>query len=163
MINELFPRAKYCFDTSALVDSWRRYYWPKSFPGFWKSVGEKMDAGEIICCEMVWKEIQDGKDELAKWLESHPVAMVAMEEDQLAKVQSLLAEFPKMADYNRPRVHHADPFVVALGALKGVKVVSMEGGGGNVDNPKIPFVCGLKSVECTNVSGFIDEQGWIFS
>jgi len=161
MINELFPRAKYCFDTSALVDSWRRYYWLTNFPGFWKSIGEMMDAGEIICCEMAWREIQDGNDELTKWIESHPVAKIEMEEEQLSKVQELLGEFPKMADYNRPRVHHADPFVIALASLKGIKVVSMEGGG-DQNNPKIPFVCGKKSVPCLSVSGFINEIGWVF-
>lgn len=122
-----------------------------------------MDGGIIICPELVWQEIKDGDDDLTEWFENHLTAVIPMEGDQLNKVQELLSAFPKMADYNRPRPHHADPFVVALAEVKEIPVITMESGG-DQNNPKIPYVCTQRgAVPAKNFSRFISEQGWVFN
>ena len=40
--------SKYCFDTSAILDAWVRYYPPDVMPDLWEKIAEMIDNNEII-------------------------------------------------------------------------------------------------------------------
>ncbi|MDO8571902.1 MAG: DUF4411 family protein [bacterium] len=159
-INE---KIKYCLDSSAFIDSWRRYYPPKVFPTLWEGLSELIVSGRIIVCKEAEKEIMNGNDELKTWFKLNKKCVVPYDNNQLVIVSEIVNKYPKVSQYNKPRPAHADPFVVALAKARNATVVTWEGLNGSSDNPAIPNLCREYQVSWCNMVDLCEREGWSFN
>lgn len=151
----------YCFDTSALMDGWNRYYPPDVIPPLWEQLERLADGGAIVCPDEVLREISKKDDALHKWAKKRQRLFQALDDPTQVAVAEVLAAFPKLVDSRRNR-SVADPFVIATGRVRAATVVTGEKAAGTADRPRIPNVCSHFSVRCINMLDFIREQGWVF-
>lgn len=156
-------KPKYCFDTDTLASSWRRHYRPETFEPLWDRLGLMMKEGVILVPEEVKKEIGVGKDALVSWLKTHCPNYVAIDKKQLEIVAEIVNKYPGVSHYKKPRPNHADPFVVAIGKLYSVTVVTFESGGGGPTNPSIPALCREYGVKCCTMADFFEKEGLAFT
>ena len=70
MSNEIFPKKpwKYSFDTSAFIDSYKRYYPMDIFPKLWKFLERIINNQIIVVSIMVDKEINYENDDLTSFI-----------------------------------------------------------------------------------------------
>jgi len=60
----------YLLDASVFIEAKRRYYAFDLCPGFWESLIWNYRQNRILSINQVKKELEDGKDELSKWITS---------------------------------------------------------------------------------------------
>jgi hypothetical protein len=150
----------YCFDTSALLDAWIRWYPVDVFPSFW----EKMDAlvanGQIVSPDEIFAELEKKEDDLHAWVKSRRKMFCALDASTITQVREILAVYPRLVDTQKGR-SQADPFVIAVAKIKGLTVVTGENFG-TANKPKIPFVCNELGIPSIGIVKFIRENGWNF-
>jgi hypothetical protein len=152
----------YCVDTSALIDGLERFYPERTFPGVWARVHELVDAGRFFISEEGWEEIKS-RDEVAKvWCERYGANLIVPTNGEVvAEVRAVLAQFPRIVANMKNR-NRADPFVVAVGAIRGATVLTGEGADGSANRPKIPFVCHERDIPCMRFVQLLEAEGWVF-
>lgn len=160
--------AIYVFDSSALVDiKWK-------FPPDWTAQlldlfakmardGRWTSAGQVLA------ELAEQEDTLLEWAQDHRDYFPVADEPTQEIVREILRRFPRLVVSDK-EIPDADPFVVAE-ALKRVRaireelfattleftVVSQERI--RADRPTIPSVCKHYDVPCTNLFGFLKNEG----
>ncbi len=151
----------YVFDTSSLLEAWIRSYPPDLFPGLW----ERMDAlardGDLLVPDEVLNELKAKHDDLLAWVKDRADAMVVpASRAVMLEVQAILADHPHLTMTGTGR-GRADPFVIALAAIRKCPVVTQEQGG-TARKPRIPYVCGEQGVRCMTILDMIRAEGWQF-
>jgi len=154
---------KYCFDTDALVSSWRMHYRPGVFKELWDQLGRKIEDGSIIIPNEVRKEIGAGTDELASWLKKYQSFIIPISAEQIEIVKEIVNKYPKVSQYKKPRPNHADPFVVAVAKIHSCTVVTYEIRNSSRDNPAVPDLCREYGVDCCSMVDLFEREGWQFS
>lgn len=152
---------RYCIDTSALMDGWRRWYPPDLFPSFWNSADVLVIKNILISSEEVLRELEKKDDELHDWAKQRKTCFFPLDEEILAAVSKIMATFPKLVD-ERTGKSFADPFVIATAMTKSTSVVTGEVATGKADRPRIPDVCKYFGIKTLNLVDLIREQGWRF-
>lgn len=155
-------RKKYCFDSSAFINSWVLYYPPQSFSILWENITTLITEGRIIVCKEAEKEILAGNDDLVPWFKKNKSCVQPYTDEQIKTVATIVNKYPKVSQYHKIKPQHADPFVVALAKAENAIVVTWEGANGSTINPSIPVLCKEFKVECCNMVGLIQREGWIF-
>jgi hypothetical protein len=150
-----------CFDTSALLECWSRYYPIDVFPGIWERLHWMIEAGDLFAPDEVHEETKKKDDDLAAWVKDRSQMFVPLGSNVQAGTTEILAEFLELVKALSGR-NQADPFVIALARVRAATVVTQERGG-NRARPRIPLVCEHFGVACIDVVGFIRERGWVFS
>ena len=153
---------KYCVDTSALIDLNGRLLPATSFHDLFPRVHEAFASDLLVSPREVRKELQNGSagDPLKEWATENPRFFVDPDDGQVARVATLLAQFPSLYDPKLLRPADADPWVIALAMANGLTVVTSE----NQDSPKrIPHFCRELGVPVVNIFGFFEAEGWLFS
>jgi len=146
----------YCVDTSGWLDGWQRHYPPDVFPTLWAKIDALVTAGEIISSEEVYFELERKSDDLHDWVKARKQMLVPLDEAIQIRVATLLAEYPRLVDTLRGR-SKADPFVIATAMERNAVVVTGEIISGNLDKPRIPDVCQVKTIRCINFLQMIRE------
>ena len=154
----------YVFDTSSfrVLD----HYFPQRFPSFWTNFDSHVSSGLIISVREVYNEliVQGIRPHLFSWINQNKAIFLppgGNETKFIAQIFSI-AHFRNLVNQKhilqgRPA---ADPFVVASGKIKAGCVVTEEK---EVKNAaKIPNVCDYFNIECTNIEGFMEKEGWEF-
>lgn len=152
----------YCVDTSALIDGLERYYPEENFPALWGNVDALIQSGRFFISEEVWEELQQ-KDERAKeWAESRLGSLVVdTDATVIAATQRVLVDHELLVKNLKGR-NRADPFVIATAQIRGAIVVTGEGGDGNAQRPKIPYVCQQLGLECIRFLDVVRAEDWRF-
>jgi hypothetical protein len=145
-----------CVDTSGWLDGWQRHYPKDVFPSLWTKLDALIAAGEIISSEEVYVELQRKADDLHDWIKDRKQMLVPLEEAIQTRALELLAEFPRLVDTLRNR-SKADPFVIATAMERNAVIVTGEILTGNLDKPRIPDVCRVKTIRCINFLEMIRE------
>jgi hypothetical protein len=57
--------AAYCFDSSALIEAWTRYYPPDVMPGLWLKLDELASSGRMLISSEVLDELERKQDGLS--------------------------------------------------------------------------------------------------
>jgi hypothetical protein len=153
--------ADYCFDTSALLEAWARYYPPDVFPSFWERIEESITDGAIVCPDEVLVELAKKEDDLHKWAKARANLFHPLTEDVQRAAGRVLAAFPRLVDTRRGR-SQADPFVIGLAMTADRTVVTAEKASGKPEKPRIPNVCDSLSVKWIPLIDFMRKQGWQF-
>jgi hypothetical protein len=150
----------FCFDTSALLECWSRYYPIDVFPGIWERLAYLVEGGDLIAPDEVHEEISRKDDGLAEWLKTRAGIFVPLDGPVQIASTEVLAEFPELVKALSGRTQ-ADPFVIGLARVRKATVVTQERGG-NRARPRIPLVCDYFEVPCIDIVGFIRQRGWTF-
>lgn len=156
----------YTFDTSALI----HLFWPGNYDNevvfgrLWASFNNIVEDEGIWSVREVYREIERGHGKLVKWAKEHKGIFLAPSEDerrfirelfenpqyrQLVKIKSIKGGFPD-----------ADSFVIAQAKVKEYCVVTQEKW--RKDAPRIPNVCESYGIECVDLLGFMNREGWSF-
>ncbi len=157
------PKIKYCFDTSAFVNGWRRHYKPRSFSTLWDHIGEMMQKGLIVVAEEVPKEIGAGTDDLVSWFKQYKSCVMPVTQEQLNIVSDIVNKYPLISEYKSSKIYSADTFVVAIAKINKCTVVTYEKPDGNKVKPKIPALCKEHFVECCDLATFFEKEGMTFN
>ena len=149
---------RYCFDTSALLDGWVRYYPPDAFPSLWCHLDRMITNGSILCPEDVLLELGKQEDDVCRWVKDrqHLLARTLGVAEQ-AVVSRIMSTHPNLVDVGTGK-SGGDPFVIALAKINGLTVVTGEKFSKNPAKPKIPDVCAAYGVPCINILQFIRDQ-----
>jgi hypothetical protein len=150
----------HCFDTSAFLQCWARYYPVDVFPGLWEKLSYSAAVGQILAPEEVRDEIAKKEDGLYAWVKDRPHIFVPLDTDIQDAVRVILAEHRYLVK-NTAQRNAADPWVIAVAKVRGLTVVTEERGG-TTAKPRIPSVCEALGVPCISVVEYIREKGWQF-
>lgn len=158
----------YVIDTSSLIKWWDEDYSPGVFESLPDLMAALIASGRLRSVREVKDEIKDSADPkeatLAKWCKAQEAFFVDDDDEVLALVAALMAEFqdPK----KKFGIANADPFVIARAMLNGPEwaVVSDENpANGNAHkNPNIPFVCLQKQVRHLRFFDLLQQEEWKF-
>ena len=78
------------------------------------------------------------------------------------QLQDVMATFPRLVDTKKGK-SGADPMVISLALSRTPQcTVVTEEGFGSAASPRIPFVCGQRSLRCINMLQLIRDQRWSF-
>ena len=152
---------KYSVDTSAFIQSWRRYYPIDVFPSFWDMLDALIRAGDLVAIDEVLIELDKKDDEVLKWVRCRDELIVPINDSIQHAVRVVLRERPRLIDTRRNR-SGADPFVIALAMAEGLTVVTDEQRTGSADRPNIPDVCDHLGVQCVGIIDLIRAEGGRF-
>lgn len=159
MLPDGVSAARYSLDTSALLNTWRKFYPPDVFPSLWQRVEELADSGTLVASEEVLVELERKDDEVYAWAKERAQMFVPIDAQVQQVVRRVLRDYPRLLDTRRSR-SGADPFVIALADILGCAVVTYETRSNNASRPRIPDVCDAMGVRCVSFLDFIREQGW---
>jgi hypothetical protein len=130
----------YCIDTSALIAAWQERYPPENFPPFWRRIDGLIEASRLTAPMEVLRETQKRSDELHKWLLARKQMFRELEDAIQVEAAKVLSQFPRLVGERKLRTS-ADPFVIALARVEGLRIVTDEKPTGNLARPNIPDVC----------------------
>ena len=151
----------YVFDTSALVGAWVRTYPPDVFPGLWDDMDALARRGGLLAPEEVLDELKAQDDDLLGWVKQRADDIVVpTSRAVMLEARAVLADHAELTKTG-PGRGRADPFVIALAALRGHPVVTQEEGG-SAKKPRIPYVCGVRNIGCVSMLALIRTEGWKF-
>jgi hypothetical protein len=153
-------KARYCIDTSSILEAWARRYPRDVFQGFWDDFEELAASGHAIIAEEVFKELTKKDDGAAEWAASIPGFVVDFDQQQETLLIPIMGRFPKLAKEGSNR-NRADPFVIALAQMLNIVVVTQEDPG-TENKPKIPWVCDQLKVEWIDIIDLIRVEGWTY-
>lgn len=60
----------YVLDANVFIEAARRYYAFDIVPVYWDTLVDRAKAGRVLSIDRVKKEIERGKDDLAKWVKT---------------------------------------------------------------------------------------------
>ncbi len=154
----------YVFDTSSFIVI--GHYYPEHFPSFWDKFNQAVAVGKITSVREVFRELDQeaSVSHLSDWVDRHrnvfktPNAAATQFVSTIFSVRhfrALVSEKNRLA--GRPC---ADPFIIAWAKVIGGCVVTEEKERPNAS--KIPNVCQHFGVDCTNLQGFMEREGWTF-
>lgn len=110
----------------------------------------------------VLEELKQQDDELYAWLkERSDVCVVSTSRAMMLEARAILADHPHLTKTGTGR-GKADPFVIALAAIRGYRVVTEEQGG-SARKPRIPYVCKVRSIQCSNMLEVARAEQWRFT
>lgn len=147
----------YVMDTSDWINLWNRY--PPDVPAFrpvWSKLQTMIDDGELISPDEVLRELEEGDNGLVDWLKQRPHCFRPLDDALQIATAAIVAQFPKLSDYEAPR-GGADAFVVALAQITSGVVVANENPrkpGGKI---KIPDACQSLGIRCIKLLDLLRE------
>ena len=155
---------KYVFDSGPLIDLFRHYY-PSRFPTLWEKFHALVLEDKLTSVREVYNEINSRKDMLTSWAKGEKDKLFSqptIEEFQFVREIFQVRHFQAMIR-KKERLRGkpvADPFVIARTKVLDCQVVTTELFKDNF--AKIPNVCEYFSVQCVNLEGFMEQEGWTF-
>ena len=154
----------YVFDTSSF--SVLGNYYPEQFPTFWEKFNQAVVVGDIISVREVHRELEfyARHPHLSDWVGDHRDIFLLPSPEETQFVQEifsvqhfrmLVSEQDLLAGNLR-----ADPFIIAKAKVINSCVVTEENRQPNA--ARIPNVCEHFGIDCTNLQGFMEREGWTF-
>lgn len=149
----MIDQPRFCLDTSAFINPWRRM-WPLDLaPRFWDDLAALAAGGRLVVSEEVREELDRKDDELAAWARAHVPEWHPLTDEVQTVVTEIMGRWGRLVDSKRYR-SGADPFVVATARVTGTTVVTDEGPG-DEKTIRIPYVCGQLGVPCLGLLDFV--------
>jgi len=141
-------------------------YFPGVFPTFWDSFDWAVAEGMVISTREVFAELEKQLTSMfmEQWVRDNRDIFLTPGPDETEFVARMLEidHFQQMV--KRRNIYKglpvADPFIIAAAACRGGMVVTQEKYVLNA--AKIPNVCEHFKIECMDLEGFVEKQGWSF-
>ena len=154
----------YVLDTSSF--SVLGNYYPERFPTFWETFNQAVTNGKIISVSEVDRELEfyTRHPHISNWVKHHGSIFLPPKPAEMRfitglfsvpRFQTLVREKDRLAGYLC-----ADPFIIAKAKFIHGCVVTEETLKPNAS--KIPNVCKHFGIDCTNLQGFMEREGWTF-
>lgn len=152
----------YCIDTSALLHAWRRDYPPDVFGNVWRQFSG-LAGVTLVAPEEVLLELQRQEDDVYQWARSHEEMFLPPDPSVESYVSTIVNRWPGFLPDDSHDGVWADPYVIALAAVRQAIVVTGEKlAPANARRLKIPNVCQLLGIPCIDVLGLLRSQGCRF-
>ena len=155
----------YVFDSGPFIVLFNHYY-PGRFPSLWERFAQAVESDRITSTREVFNELEGRGDMLSEWCRANRKVFATPSADELAFVMEIfnVRHFQAMIR-RKERLQGrpvADPFVIARARtlLEEGCVVTTEDESPNA--AKIPNVCRHFGIDCTNLEGFMEREGWQF-
>jgi len=150
------------------TNSWSvlRNFYPKAFKTFWQQLDALVAGGEVVSVREVQNELKrvSHSEHLDEWLDANKGLFSGPTEDELEFVAEIfkIDHFRQLVGRHQVLVGNpaADPFVIARAKILGGCVVTEEKLKPNA--AQIPNVCDHFDIECVNLEGLIEAEGWEF-
>jgi len=153
----------YCFDTSVLINGWRRLYPPDVLPSLWIQLSGLVEGDRVKAPEEVLLEIARVSDELHAWVQTRPQMFIPATTEIQARVSNIVNTYPNFMQERSPDGVWADPYVIALAQEQNRVVVSYERHAErNARRLKIPDICKAVGIDCINLLDLMRGEGWKF-
>ena len=154
----------YVFDTNSFRVIGN--YYPDQFPTFWRQFNQAVINGKIISVREVRRELEfyTRDPHLSDWVK--PQRHIFMEprpfEMQFVSEIFSVPHFLNLVNKKNQLTGRpcADPFIIAKAKFIDGCVVTEETLKPNA--AKIPNVCERFEVDCTNLQGLMEREGWTF-
>jgi len=150
----------YCFDTSAWLDCWRRWYPQTTFKTLWLNFDDLMTKGQIITPSEIVQELSVVEDGVADWIKKRPHAIFEPDMDVQTEVRNIMGRFRNFVELRGKS--GGDPWVVATAIVTRAHVVTGERRTGPNETPRIPNVCDAFKIHSMNTKDFVCGHGWQF-
>ncbi len=150
----------YCIDTSSLIAAWQERYPIENFPAFWRKMHDLIVKKRLLSPVDVLNEIHKRSDDLHAWLKARPDMFRELEDAIQIEASNILAKFPRLVGQKKLRTS-ADPFVIALARVEGLKIVTEEKPTFNQDRPNIPDVCTAMGMTSIGLLDVIKAEKWV--
>jgi len=160
----------YCIDTSSLIEMKDKY--PMDiFKSLWANMEKLIDNCRLIAPIEVRKEIEQGDDELKKWIIRKKKFFIKPGKSQFESIKEILENYQFLAKSEKTEGPNADPWLISLAVTKNEEergklllyntyiVVTEES---KTKLNKIPVVCKKYNIECINLLELFRIEGWIF-
>lgn len=156
----------YWLDTSALIESKKRWYRFDVVPGFWSFIDAKVNEGVICSPVAVYEElILRTDDDLAAWAKQRKG--MPFFQDPNEAVQDFIGDVADHVKTYGPVkaaddfLDGADPWMVAYARIHGGTVITLEAGAvpGRTPKVKLPIVCEHFGVEWDSLFEMLDQLG----
>ncbi len=142
-------------------------YYPNQFASFWREFNRAVDVdNKIISVREVRRELDHytRHAHLIKWIEEHKTIFKEPSVDERNFINQILStkNFKDMLRHEHlfEGKPCADPFIIAAAKFIDGCVVTEESKKPN--SPNIPNVCEHFNIDCTNLQGFMEREGWKF-
>ncbi len=156
MNRQIYPYARYSFDTSAFIESWNRWYAPDIFKSLWKFITDQIENDIIIASIVVREELERQHDKLLEYVKKFSNLFKNPIEEEHDTIR-LIVNNPNYEHWGRGVSHKADPFVIALGRVCNICVVTFED---PTKNGKIPAACREYNVDCCDFPEFLRRESF---
>ena len=163
-VEEDNPLMAYVFDTNSF--SVLGNYYPEQFPTFWETFDHAVTIGKIISVREVYRELKSyaRHPHLSDWVEVQKGIFLLPNAAEMRFVSQIFS-VPHFQTLVKGKNHLtgqpcADPFIIAKAQFINGCVVTEEKLTPNA--ARIPNVCDHFGIDCTNVQGFMEREGWTF-
>ena len=154
----------YVFDTTGF--SMLGNYYPEQFPSFWQRFNRAITVGTVVSVREVYRELAfyERYSHLSDWVESQKDIFLLPNATEMRFVSGIFSVPHFLSLVSRNSILEgqpcADPFIIAKARIIDGCVVTEEKWKKNA--AKIPNVCKHFEVDCTNLQGFMEREGWTF-
>ncbi len=155
----------YVFDTNSFRELGS--YYPKQFPSFWREFNQAAEVAKIIISvREVYRELEiyTRHAHITNWVDEHKSIFRKPSVDERNFVTQILStkNFRDMLRHEHlfEEKPCADPFIIAAANSIDGCVVPEESKKPN--SPNIPNVCEHFNIDCTDLKGLMDREGWKF-
>ena len=153
----------YVFDTNSFRVLGN--YYPDQFPTFWRQFNQAVANGKITSVREVHRELESQvQPPLSIWANDHKGIFTPPTEPETQFVTKIFSiqHFQTLVSVQSRLTGNpcADPFIIAQAKFIDGCVVTEEKLKRNA--AKIPNVCERFKIDCTNLQGFMEREGWTF-
>ena len=153
----------FVIDTSSILQAWKRDYPPDTFPTLWQKIEQLAAQGVLIAPSEVLLELERGGDEIYRWARGQASLFVEPDEEVQGIVGEIVDRWPAFVPDDSHDGVWADPYVVALAAVRSGSAVTGEVAASlAARRPKIPNICQAMGIPCSNLLGLLRSRGWTF-
>ena len=154
---------EYVFDTNSFRVLGN--YYPDQFPTFWRQFNQAVSDGIIISVREVHRElVSQARPPLSDWVKQQRDIFkepTQIETEFVSEIFSIPHFLNLVSKKNQLTGNPcADPFIIAQAKFIDGCVVTEEKLKRNA--AKIPNVCERFKIDCTNLQGFMEREGWTF-
>ena len=153
----------YVFDTNSFRVLGN--YYPDQFPTFWRQFNKVVTDGKVISVREAQRELKSQvQPPLSIWVNDHRVIFMPPSATEMQFISDIFSiqHFRALVSVQSRLEGHpcADPFIIAKAQFIKGCVVTEEKLKPNA--AKIPNVCEHFKIDCTNLQGFMEREGWTF-
>ena len=154
----------YVLDTGVISNLHKNYY-RKRFVTLWEEFDQLVEEGKITSTREVLHELGDGSPGAdLEWAEANIKLFATPDAKEGAFVAKIYAVAHFQANIEKQKLYkggrNADAFVVARAYATGGTVVTAEHFKPHA--VKVPNICKHFGVQCLDLEGFMEKEGWVF-
>lgn len=155
---------KFCIDSDSILYLFRHF--PEAvFGSLWSNIDGLISSGALFSSEMVHMELERGDDEVVEILKSKNTDFfLPVDAATLKEMETFVPKYPDSIEHEKDR-EQADPYLICLAKISGATVITEERAKGisqGMKLTKIPNICQLEGISCTNFQGMMQSLKWQF-